>query len=186
MEENQMKKAIIASLIMSLLVVSASFAAPAKKKAPAKKPAAPVVKKVMTPAPMKAPVPAQTAVSDRGFAVKGGMLGGAGAVELGYYLPTGPVTTGLYIGYGLGNKYNLMSAQLELVKQLGAVNIGLSIDYANYSSAVRNIPGLSGDTAKGAHTGIGLSVNKEINNKLSAGIGYSTAFGLLATVGYKF
>lgn len=179
-----MKKALIFSLLLALLLTSVSLAAPVKKKAPAKKPAP--AKKVMTPAPRKAPVTVPAAAGTRGFAAKGGLMGGAGAAEIGYYLPTGPVTTGFYVGYGLGNKFNIMAAQLEAVKQVGGFNLGLSVDYANYSSAVRNIPGLAGDTAKGAHTGIGLTVGKEINAKMSAGIGYSTAFGLTATVGYKF
>jgi hypothetical protein len=185
MEENQMKKAIVLSLVLSLLLVSASLAAPAKKKVPAKKPV-PVVKKVIVPAPLKAPVAAQTAVGERGLAARAGLIGGAGAFEIGYYLPTGPVTTGIYVGYGLGNKYNVMTAQLEAAKALGPVNVALSVDYANYSSAVNNLPGLSGITTRGAHTGVGLTVSKDINNKMSAGVGYSTAFGLLATVGYKF
>ncbi|MFA5112719.1 MAG: hypothetical protein WC529_00300 [Candidatus Margulisiibacteriota bacterium] len=179
-----MKKALILSLVLVLLLASVSLAAPVKKKVPAKKPAP--VKKVLTPAPLKAPVTVPAAAGNRGFAAKGGLMGGAGVAELGYYLPTGPVTTGLYVGYGLGNKFNVMAAQLEAVKQVGGFNVGLSLDYANYSSAVRNIPGLAGDTAKGAHAGIGLTVGKEINNKMSAGLGYSTAFGLTATVGYKF
>jgi hypothetical protein len=63
MEENQMKKAIVLSLVLSLLLVSASLAAPAKKKVPAKKPV-PVVKKVIVPAPLKARLqPRQRSVS---------------------------------------------------------------------------------------------------------------------------
>lgn len=172
-----MKKIIVLTLV--LLVASASFAAPKKKVILPKKPL--TVPTVTAPAPKPAPA----AASDRGFAAKGGLMGGAGAAVIGYVMPIGPLSGGFYAGYGLGNKYNEMVVQLEGIYKLSAVNIGLSIDYVNYSEKVRNIPGLSGDTAKGAHTGIGLTLSKDFG-KMNAGVGYSTAFGLIAAAGYKF
>lgn len=177
-----MKRILVPLLLVIVLVACFSpevFAA-AKGKAPPK----PIVA-APKPTPAVKPAAAPSPIGNRGFAAKGGLMGGAGAAEIGYYLPTGPFSTGIYLGYGVGNKFNLMVAQLEGTLKLAAVNLGLSIDYANYSSAVRNIPGLSGDTAKGAHTGVGLSVGKEFG-KIEAKLGYSTALGLIAAAGYKF
>jgi hypothetical protein len=177
-----MKKYFVVLIIIAIITAYSSevFAA-AKGKAPPKKPIVVAPK----PTPAVKPAAAPSPIGDRGFAAKGGLMGGAGAVELGYYLPVGPLSCGIYAGYGVGNKYNEMVAQLEGIYKLSAVNIGLSIDYANYSEKVRNIPGLSGDTAKGAHTGIGLSLGKDFG-KFDAKLGYSTAFGLIAAAGYKF
>lgn len=177
----KMKKYFVVLIIIAIIAAYSSevFAA-AKRKAPPK----PIV---VAPKPTHAvkPAAAPSPIGDRGFAAKGGLMGGAGAAAIGYVLPVGPLSGGFYAGYGIGNKYNAMVAQLEGIYKLSAVNIGLSIDYANYSSAVRNIPGLSGDTTKGAHTGIGLTLSKDFG-KMNAGVGYSTALGLIAAAGYKF
>jgi hypothetical protein len=177
-----MKKVVVLSLL--LLFAAPSFAAPLKKIIPAAKPT--VIKKVAVPTAKPIAKPAPTVASDRGFAAKVGLIGGTAAAEIGYYLPTGPLSTALYIGYGFGNKFNVTTAQLEESVRLGAFNVALLFDYANYSSAVNNLPGLSGITTRGEHTGLGLAVSKEINEKLTAGVGYSKALGLLAAVGYRF
>ena len=162
-----MKKCLIVLLISALILVFASdsFAAVEKKKeAPAKKP---------------------EEVRPRGFAIKGGLMGGAGVAAIGYVFPIRAFNAGVYAGYGIGNKYNATVAQLEGIFKLKAMNVVLSVDYANYSEMVRNLPGLPGDTTKGAHAGIGLSLGREFG-KWEARLGYSTALGLTATAGYKF
>ena len=176
-----MRKYLIALLVIAVIAAYSSEVFAAAK---GEKPQKPIV---VAPKPTHAvkPAAAPSPIGDRGFAAKGGLMGGAGAAAIGYIMPVGPLSGGLYVGYGLGNKFNEMVAQLEGIYKLSAVNIGLSIDYINYSEKVRNIPGLSGDTAKGAHTGIGLSLGKDFG-KFDAKLGYSTALGLTATAGYKF
>jgi len=153
------------TLLITFALLSTSIAAPPIKMAAQKK--------------TTAKLPA--ASTDRGFMVKAGLMGGAAAASIGYRL----ANASLSAGYGSGNKYNETVAQLELVRELKYFNLGLSLDYVNYTLKVRNIFGLPGDIDKGPHIGIGLSLIWNFN-KFNVSFGYSTVMGALATIGYKF
>jgi hypothetical protein len=165
--ENKMKIKLVCFLTLLTTIAVFSIA----NAAPQIKPSAP--KKITA----KLPAPS----GDRGFTLKTGLMGGAAAASIGYRL----ANASLSAGYGSGNKYTEMISQIELSRELKYFDLGLSIDYVNYTSKVRNIFGLSGDIDKGPHLGIGLSLNKNFN-KFNASLGYSTVMGALATIGYKF
>jgi len=178
-----MKRIITCFVAVSLVLAmaSGSLAAVKKKAPPQKKPA---YKRVDLPPPSSPAAKAKVART-RGFAAKGGLLGGAGAVEIGYLLPIGAVDAGIYAGYGIGNSYNLMLAQLEGLFKISSNNFYLSADYAGYSEKVRNVPGISGDVEKGGRIGLGVAYGKQFE-KWEGRLGYSTILGLTATAGYKF
>ena len=47
-----------------------------------------------------------------GLQVRGGLFGGAGVAQVGCKLGVTPLTG--FVGYGAGNNYNLVTAQLEM------------------------------------------------------------------------
>ncbi|HTY13260.1 MAG TPA: hypothetical protein VMD02_03620 [Candidatus Omnitrophota bacterium] len=178
-----MKKILSASLISIVALASVSSAAPKAAKA-AVKPAP--VNKVVVPVEVKAaPVSAVPAPEDRGFIFNAGLMGGAAAAAAGYRLPLGPLNASLSAGYGSGNKYTETIARFEMAKPCGPLNCELSIDYFNYSVKVRNLFGVSGDVDGGPHLGLGIYLNKNID-RIVLSLGYGTAAGALATIGYKF
>lgn len=179
-----MKKSIVCLLAVFLVLlsmVSGSLAAEKKKAPPPKKPA---YKRIDLPPPSSPAAKAKVS-RVRGFAVKGGLLGGAGAAEIGYLFPVGAVDAGLYAGYGVGSNYNILAVQLECLFKLAPLTLIPSIDYVNYSEKVRNITGIAGDIDKGGHAGLGVAFGKHFG-RWEGRLGYSTILGLTVTAGYKF
>jgi hypothetical protein len=188
-----MKNKMFLSLVIVSLVLLAVSSDAAKKKpalstpttaAPAKAVVSPAVP-VVLPTPPAPPAPVE---SVKRIPIEIGYGGGAALVDIGYLFPLSgrPITLKVDAGFALGNAYNIILVQGQAEYAFNPTYFGgLSIDYANYSQPVANIPGVSGTIAKGANTGGGIFLGKNMD-KYFAKIGYSTVLGLTASIGSKF
>lgn len=116
----------------------------------------------------------------------GGLGGGAATVGLGYYKPiASDLDLGVSTGYGVGQDYLLVAVQGEgIIKINSTYFVGLSVDLANYSTKVLDIPGLTKTTDKGNHIGVGAFAGMRFNDwQIKAG--YSSALGILLSGGYR-
>lgn len=131
--------------------------------------------------------PRQRAVGSRGrgFQLSAGYGGGAGIIGAGYYIPIAAVDLEIGAGYGIGNKYSILTAGVAGVMPLGNFCVGLEGGMANYSENVENIPGISGQIDKGSKAGVGIFAGTKLG-MISARIGYNSALGLTAGAVYKF
>lgn len=125
-----------------------------------------------------------------GFAIEGGLQGGAAAAGVVYFVPAGSnMSTRFNLGYGIGDNYSVMIFGGGLQNWVNPENyIGASIDLASYSSslgAVQGIPGL-GTINSGSKLGFGLFAGKKITNNFDTKIAYSTALGIMVTGIYQF
>jgi len=118
----------------------------------------------------------------RGWQIKSGLGGGAPMVHLEYINPLFFIGA----GYGVGNKYTLTGAACGRIFTLRDVYYwGLTINYMDYSVRVKNIGGMASIVSKGSHIGAGILLGRDFG-KLFSQLGYNTAGGLLAEIGYKF
>jgi len=184
-----MKKTIAILLSLSLLVSLGSGVMAIKKGKIVKAPKAPEVNSVIV---VKAKnVKAENVKVEKktcstgDWVAKGGLMGGAGAVALGYSMPNCMLRSAVYVGYGVGNNFTSTLAQWQGKYDLGNGDLGYSLDFVNYSVPVKAIPGLSDMTDAGSHLGVGVSYIKDCG-AYNAEIGYSTALGIIGTVGYRF
>ena len=120
-----------------------------------------------------------------GFQVGAGYGGGAAILGAGYTIPTARLDLLIDAGYGLGNEYSVLSANISGVIPLGANYVGIGLGMANYSEKVKDIPGLSGEIDKGSRFGAGLFFGREFG-RFRAQIGYNSALGVTAGLNYKF
>ncbi|KPJ65803.1 hypothetical protein AMJ44_09475 [candidate division WOR-1 bacterium DG_54_3] len=120
-----------------------------------------------------------------GFQVGAGYGGGAAILGAGYTIPTARLDLLIDAGYGLGNEYSVLSANISGVIPLGANYVGIGLGMANYSEKVKDIPGLSGEIDKGSRFGAGLFFGRCFG-PLRAQLGYNSALGLTAGLNYKF
>ncbi|MGB9613866.1 MAG: hypothetical protein ACPL4K_06840 [Candidatus Margulisiibacteriota bacterium] len=117
-----------------------------------------------------------------GFLAGAGYGGGAGILSVGYALPLGGVDLNFDAGYGIGNKYSILVADISSVFSFAENYAGLALGVANYSDKVTDIPGLSGIIDKGAKVGFAVFAGRSLG-MINVQAGYSTALGL--TVGAK-
>jgi hypothetical protein len=120
-----------------------------------------------------------------GFQVGAGYGGGAAILGAGYTIPTARLDLLIDAGYGLGNEYSVLSANISGVIPMGANYVGIGLGMANYSEKVKDIPGLSGEIDKGSRFGAGLFFGRSFG-RFRAQIGYNSALGLTAGLNYKF
>jgi len=120
-----------------------------------------------------------------GFQLSAGYGGGAGIIGAGYSIPIAAINLEIGAGYGIGNKYSVMTAGVAGVFPLGNFCVGLEGGMANYSEKVENIPGISGEIDKGSKAGGGVFVGTKLG-MISARIGYNSALGATAAAVYKF
>jgi hypothetical protein len=179
-----MKRTIILSLVMMLLIGSALAAPAAPAKVAPKKPS-PASLKVVPPPPPPPPAPAQTAAKKYGWTLSAGLDGGAGSLIFNYNTRLARSDNKFSLGYGLGKNFNLIIAQLGAYFELRGIPFCLSLDVANYSEKVRGVPGISGDIAKGSLVGLGLTASRNLG-RFTAELGYSFALGLTANAVYEF
>jgi len=113
--------------------------------------------------------------------------GGAGGVGIDFIRSIKEdVNFRIGIGYLQGNQYNVMTAGLAVMRVSIDKYIGLGIDYASYSATVTDIPGLSGNTAQGGHTGVGLFAGISLDDSKDLEVGYNSALGFTGRAVYKF
>ena len=125
------------------------------------------------------------ALKPRVVSLGGGLNGGAGAITVGYTIPSARFDLILNAGYGLGKNYSLLILQAGGSFSVRNLPVVLTLDFASYSEKVRNLPGISGDIAKGGKIGPGISLGKSFG-RWDARLGYSTALGVTANPIYKF
>ncbi len=113
--------------------------------------------------------------------------GGAGGVGFDLIRPVNEeVNFRIGIGYLQGNQYNVMTAGLAVTRLFIDKYVGLGVDYGSYSQTVADIPGLSGNIAKGGHTGAGIFVGISLDDSKNLEVGYSSALGFTGRAVYKF
>lgn len=117
--------------------------------------------------------------------IKGGLLGGTAAVGAGYYYPVfGIKNTFAGASYGLGSSYTLININCGVLYDLPGYYLGISLNYDNYSTPVKNILGVSGQISQGGNAGAGIFAGMDYG-KYFGQVGYSTSSGILAEAGYK-
>lgn len=122
-----------------------------------------------------------------GFIGKLGFGGGGLLAAAGYTRPLN-ANADLIVDAGLamGNQYSVMMVDLAAKIWREERFVGLGVTYANYSETVSDIPGISGNIEKGGKIGAEIFGGTMLDKQKSVQVGYNTALGLVASVGYKF
>ena len=144
-----------------------------------------VKKEVAQPA---VPVATQTTEQGRSASLlaTGGFGGGAGILEIGYLWPLQKqMDIGVEAGLGVGSGYTILLAGLTGIMPLGNNFIGLNAGLANYSDTIADIPGVSGNVAKGSNFGVGIFGGTTFR-QIKLRVGYNTSLGLMLGALYKF
>ena len=143
--------------------------------------------KVKTKAGIK-PVGQACQKESRGWQLGLGYGGGAIGLDLGYYIPGPGFDFLLDLGYGTGgvnDKYYVGSLNLAAILPLGGRYLGLELGLANFSERVADIPGVSGQIAKGSKFGAGIFAGAKVG-VWKVQVGYHSAMGATAKAVYKF
>lgn len=122
----------------------------------------------------------------RGFTAEFGYGGGSGIAGVGYRMPIREkFILKTEAGYGIGNNYSVVTANMTAVIPLGDNFAGAGISMSNYSRTVTNILGISGNIDQGTRWGAGIYYGRNFG-RISARLGYDLAQGLTAGMTYKF
>jgi hypothetical protein len=136
------------------------------------------------PEPKPEPKPRARIFAEGGYGAGGLVIeGGYGGLEL-----MKKVNFSAAAGIGIGSGFSVIILDLARVTyDVEKFFVGGGINYAMYSSPnVRDIPGLSGRIPSQNMLGVELLGGMHIADKISARLGFSTAMGLRAAVGYEF
>jgi len=121
-----------------------------------------------------------------GFLAKAGFGGGGLMVLGGFVKPHESFDVLVDAGLAMGNQYSVMILDVAARVWMDERFAGLGLTYANYSETVTDIPGLSGNIEKGGKIGAEVFGGLMLQKDMTAQVGYNTALGLVACVGYKF
>lgn len=119
------------------------------------------------------------------FQIEAGYGGGAGILGVGYAMPMASFGLLVDAGYGIGNKYSVITANVSGILPFGDNYAGLGLGVASYSETVTDIVGLSGNIDKGSKAGFGVFFGTKLG-MICAQIGYNSALGATAGAIYKF
>lgn len=183
-------KKVISILVIGFFIFSfaGSSLAAAKPKPKPKKvvpatPATPAVKaEAANPAPAEAPAPGKA-----GFFYEGGLAGGGAALEFGYGKSlNNKVYLSGALGGAAGSGFSVIILDpIRISYDMGSYMVGAGLNYAMYSNLVTGVPGLSGTIPNKNMFGAEVFAAKQFG-KLVGTVGFSTALGLRAVVGYLF
>jgi len=146
------------------------------------------VKATPTPEAVKAaPAPQPVVKAESGYFAEGGIGGGGLVVSLGYHKYfRDKVDFKAAIGYGIGNQYGVVVLDFARVTyDIGKYFLGGGLSYAMYSDIVTNIPGITGAFSNKNLLGVELMGGARFD-KITAKLGYNSALGIRASVGYDF
>lgn len=186
-----MKKiSVLFLLLMFALTLSGTSYSATTAKKKATKPKFPIYKEVAPKVvPKTTPAVEPAKIRKSMFFVEGGLGGGSGVIELCYgrEISDNMMLSG-GIGYGVGSGFGVVVLDpLRVNYNMGTFTVGGGLNYAMYSSAsITNVPGLSGKIPSQNIFGGELFAAKNIRDKISGRIGYSTALGFRASLGYEF
>lgn len=121
-----------------------------------------------------------------GWLAKVGFGGGAAMIEGLHSFPVMPDLNLVFDGgLGIGNGYTIMILGLSKIYPLAGNYAGLELGIINYSAAVADVLGISGNISQGARIGIGVFGGTKVRD-FDVQIGYNMALGITAGAVYKF